>query len=129
MPSADFPRTLPATNEDTSGPCFPITFADPAPNDLTRVDPGGVAEAKGTPIVIRGQVLDRHGDLADGAIPEFWQANAAGVYRTPATGDHADIDPWFHGYGRVRTASGTYTFRTAMTVARSGARRHMSSAS
>lgn len=105
---------LPATNEDTSGPYFPIYFADPALEDLTRLDPGLVAQAAGTPIILRGRVLDRHGDLAHGAMLEFWQANAAGVYRTPATEGQADIDPWFHGFGRLRTASGAYEFRTIL---------------
>jgi protocatechuate 3,4-dioxygenase beta subunit len=59
-------------------------------------------------------VVDRHGNLAHGAILEFWQANAKGVYRSPATHGHDDIDPWFQGYGRIRTASGAYEFRTIM---------------
>ncbi len=111
---------LAATNEDTCGPYFPIYFADPALEDLTCVDPGLVAQAAGTPIILRGRVLDRHGELANGAILEFWQANAKGVYRTPATQEHEDIDPWFHGYGRLRTASGAYEFRTILPGATPG---------
>ena len=112
--TSDLPNILAATNEDTSGPYFPIFFADPALEDLTRVDPGVVGQAEGTPIVLRGRVLDRHGDLAHGALLEFWQANAKGVYRTPAHANDAGIDPWFHGYGRMRTATGEYEFRTIM---------------
>ncbi|WP_341234757.1 hypothetical protein [uncultured Sulfitobacter sp.] len=111
---------LPATNEDTCGPYFPIYFADPALEDLTRFDPGVVGAAAGTAIILRGRVLDRHGELANGAVLEFWQANAKGVYRTPATEAHADIDPWFHGYGRLRTASGAYEFRTILPGATPG---------
>lgn len=111
---------LPATNEDTCGPYFPIVFADPALEDLTRVDPGLVGQASGTPIILRGRVLDRHGELAHGAVLEFWQANAKGVYRTPATESHDDIDPWFHGYGRLRTATGAYEFRTILPGATPG---------
>jgi protocatechuate 3,4-dioxygenase beta subunit len=111
---------LPATNEDTCGPYFPIYFADPALEDLTRFDPGVVGAAAGTAIILRGRVLDRHGELANGAVLEFWQANAKGVYRTPATEAHADIDPWFHGYGRMRTASGAYEFRTILPGAAPG---------
>jgi protocatechuate 3,4-dioxygenase beta subunit len=111
---------LPATNEDTCGPYFPIYFADPALEDLTRFDPGVVGAAAGTAIILRGRVLDRHGELANGAVLEFWQANAKGVYRTPATEGHADIDPWFHGYGRMRTASGAYEFRTILPGAAPG---------
>ena len=111
---------LPATNEDTCGPYFPIYFADPALEDLTRFDPGVVGAAAGTAIILRGRVLDRHGELANGAVLEFWQANAKGVYRTPATDGHEDIDPWFHGYGRMRTASGAYEFRTILPGAAPG---------
>jgi len=111
---------LPATNEDTCGPYFPIAFADPALEDLTCVNPGLVGQASGTPIILRGRVLDRHGELANGAILEFWQANAKGVYRTPATAEHADIDPWFHGYGRLRSASGAYEFKTILPGATPG---------
>lgn len=105
---------LPATNEDTCGPYFPIYFADPSLEDLTRVDPGLVGQAAGTPIILRGRVLDRHGELANGVVMEFWQANANGVYRTPATEGDDGIDPWFQGYGRLRSASGAYEFRTIL---------------
>jgi len=111
---------LPATNEDTCGPYFPIAFADPALEDLTGFDPGVVGQASGTRILLRGQVRDRHGELCNGVVMEFWQANAAGVYRTPATEGHADIDPWFHGYGRLRSATGAYEFRTILPGAAEG---------
>lgn len=111
---------LPATNEDTCGPYFPIYFADPALEDLTRVDPGLVGQAAGTPIILRGRVLDRHGELANGVVMEFWQANANGVYRTPATEGDDGIDPWFQGYGRLRSASGAYEFRTILPGAALG---------
>ncbi len=111
---------LPATNEDTCGPYFPIYFADPALEDLTRLDPGVVTEAAGTPIILRGRVLDRHGELANGVVIEFWQANAKGVYRTPATEGSDDIDPWFYGYGRMRSVTGAYEFPTIMPGAAEG---------
>jgi protocatechuate 3,4-dioxygenase beta subunit len=59
-------------------------------------------------------VLDRHGDLANGVVMEFWQANAKGVYRNPSSAGHPDIDPWFDGYGRLRSDTGAYKFRTIM---------------
>ncbi|KEJ88881.1 hypothetical protein [Sulfitobacter donghicola] len=113
-------NSLPPTNEDTCGPYFPIYFQMPALENLTRFDAGIVGQASGTPIILRGRVLDRHGDLANGAILEFWQANAKGIYRTPATMGEEDIDPWFDGYGRQRTASGEYEFRTIMPGAADG---------
>lgn len=111
---------LPATNEDTCGPYFPICFEDPSLEDLRHVDPGLVGQAAGTPILVRGRVLDRHSELANGVVMEFWQANAAGVYRTPATLGQDDIDPWFHGYGRLRSATGAYEFRTILPGAAPG---------
>jgi len=111
---------LPATNEDTCGPYFPIYFADPSLEDLTRVDPGLVGQASGTPIILRGRVLDRYGELANGVVMEFWQANANGVYRTPVTEGDDGIDPWFQGYGRLRSASGSYEFRTILPGAAPG---------
>ncbi len=103
---------LPSTNEDTCGPYFPIYFRDESLEDLTQIDPGVTAGASGEHIILRGRVIDRHGNLANGAILEIWQANAKGVYRTPANVGDPDIDPWFYGYGRQRTATGEYAFRT-----------------
>lgn len=111
---------LPATNEDTSGPYFPIYFRDPTLEDLTHLDAGVIGKAKGTPIVLKGCVLDRHGDLAHGSMLEFWQANAKGVYRSAHHANDPDIDPWFYGYGRQRTATGVYEFRTIMPGATAG---------
>lgn len=108
------------TNEDTLGPYFPIYFQDDSLEDLTHIAHGVVASAGGTNIVLRGKVFDRHGDLAHGAILEFWQANAKGIYRTPATTNHPDIDPWFNGYGRIRSDTGEYTFRTILPGAADG---------
>lgn len=105
-------NTLPATNEDTVGPYFPIYFEDSALEDISLVHHGLAVKPEGTPIILRGRVLDRHGDLANGALLEFWQANAKGVYDTPNTSEHPDLDPWFHGFGRLRTASGAFEFKT-----------------
>lgn len=108
------------TNEDTCGPYFPIYFRDDSLEDLTRVDAGVVGGAQGQHIILRGRVLDRHGNPANGVVMEFWQANAKGVYRTPRTVGHPDIDPWFNGYGRLRSATGEYSFRTIMPGATAG---------
>lgn len=102
------------TNEDTCGPYFPIYFRDESLEDLTRVGPGVVAGAAGRHIILCGNVVDRHGNLASGVVMEFWQANAKGVYRSPANSGHPDIDPWFNGYGRLRSETGAYSFRTIM---------------
>ena len=105
---------LKPTNEDTSGPYFPIYFQDESLKDLTILGPGVVGGASGQHIILRGRVLDRNGDLANGVLMEFWQANAKGIYNSPANAGHPDLDPWFNGYGRLRSASGEYEFRTIM---------------
>ena len=105
---------LKATNEDTSGPFFPIYFRDESLEDLTVLGPGLVGGPSGQHIILCGRVLDRHGDLANGVLMEFWQANAKGMYSSPANSGHPDLDPWFNGYGRLRSVSGEYKFRTIM---------------
>ena len=105
---------LKATNEDTSGPFFPIYFQDESLEDLTVLGPGIVGAPSGQHIILCGRVLDRHGNLANGVLMEFWQANAKGIYNSPANSGNPDLDPWFNGYGRLRSASGEYKFCTIM---------------
>ena len=108
------PNLLKATNEDTSGPYFPIYFQDESLEDLTVLGPGIVGGPRGQHISLSGRVLDRHGDLANGVLMEFWQANSKGIYNSPTHAGHSDLDPRFNGYGRLRSASGEYKFRTIM---------------
>jgi protocatechuate 3,4-dioxygenase alpha subunit len=104
----------PATNEDTCGPYYPIPFCDDDRMDLVRFHPALVHRAAGRPIVLRGRFLDLYGDLAAGVLVEFWQANAAGLYRTPANAGHPDLDPWFDGYARCRANDGRFELCTVM---------------
>ena len=116
---------LAATNEDTCGPYFPIYFEDERLADLTKLHHGLVVEPKGERIILRGRVLDRHGLLANGVVMEFWQANAKGVYRNPEHADDPHLDPWFDGFGRIRTASGAYSFKTIMPGSVAGRAPHI----
>ena len=92
------PNLLKATNEDTSGPYFPIYFQDESLEDLTVLGPGIVGGPRGQHIILSGRVLDRHGDLANGVLMEFWQANSKGIFNSPTHAGHSDLDPWFNGY-------------------------------
>lgn len=114
MTDAPATNRLPPTNEDTVGPYFPILLDDPALHDLSRPLRGISQRPAGQPIRLTGRVLDRHGGLANGVVMEFWQANARGVYRTPATAGHPDLDPWFDGWGRIRTPTGAFDYRTIL---------------
>jgi len=105
---------LKPTNEDTVGPYFPINFSDPLLEDLTRFESGITGQAQGVPILLKGRLLDRFGELANGTLVEFWQANAKGIYRSPRHEGNSDIDPWFWGYGRLRAESGEFEFKTIM---------------
>ncbi|MBT5186107.1 MAG: protocatechuate 3,4-dioxygenase subunit alpha [Kordiimonadaceae bacterium] len=101
-----------ATNEDTVGPYYPISLCDNDSMDLTVIRSGIVHEPEGEKIIINGCVTDINGELANGSLLEFWQPNAAGIYRTPNNENHELIDPWFVGYARHRTKDGNFTLTT-----------------
>jgi len=86
------------TPGQTVGPFFALGLDRPEWADMTRGTP------RGERITIEGRVLDGDGAAVPDAVIELWQANPAGRY------DHAEdtqadkqIDPHFHGYGRVAT--------------------------
>jgi len=108
------------TNEDTSGPYFPINLVEPGLKNLTEFAPGTIAKPEGKAIVIKGSVRDKNNSLAHGVLMEFWQANTRGIYRSPFSQGHADIDPWFHGFGRLRSSDGNYSFKTILPGATPG---------
>ncbi|SPZ47766.1 Protocatechuate 3,4-dioxygenase beta chain [Agrobacterium tumefaciens] len=58
-------------------------------------------------------MLDERGHGVDGALVEFWQANAGGRYRHKKESYLAAIDPNFGGVGRTITdENGYYWFKT-----------------
>lgn len=103
---------LTPTNEDTLGPYYPMSFCDDDSMDMTKIRSGIINEARGDKIIINGSVIDKYGALAHGALIEFWQSNADGIYRTPETERHPKIDRWFYGYNRCRTGAGDFTLKT-----------------
>ena len=80
--------------------------------DLTKIRSGIINEPKGEKIIINGCVKDINGELANGCLLEFWQANSEGIYRTPDNETHPKLDPWFIGYARNRTPDGNFTLTT-----------------
>lgn len=98
--------------EDTVGPYYPYSFLDGDRSDLTRLHYGLSVGPKGRKIVLRGRLLDSDGQPVDDALIEFWQANAAGILRTPASDGDPDLDPFFDGFGRLVTTTEPFAFKT-----------------
>jgi len=101
-----------ATNEDTLGPYYPISLCDNDSMDLTEIRSGIINKPLGEKIIINGCIKDINGNLANGILLEFWQPNAAGIYRRPDTETHHKLDPWFTGYARHRPKDGNFTLTT-----------------
>lgn len=109
--------------EDTVGPYYPYSFLDGDRSDLTLLHRGLSVGPQGKPIIVRGRLLDCEGQPVEDALLEFWQANAAGILRTPAMQDDPRLDPYFDGFGRLITTLEPFTFKTikpGAIVAREG---------
>src|SRR6476620_6773309 len=105
-------NSLPSLGEDTVGPYYPYAFLDGDRSNLVVLHKGLSLRAKGQPIVLRGRLLDSDGQIIDDAVIEFWQANAAGVWRNPRNADNPDLDPHVDGFGRLITPAEPFEFRT-----------------
>lgn len=70
-------------------------------------------KTKGERITITGRVLDGTGTPLKDALVEIWQADAEGLYNSPAE-MRGQADPNFTGWGRCPTdmTSGEYRFET-----------------
>ncbi|MEZ5811996.1 MAG: protocatechuate 3,4-dioxygenase subunit alpha [Rhizobiaceae bacterium] len=66
--------------------------------------------AKGERITIEGHVIDGSGTPLKDALLEIWQADAAGLYNSPAE-TRGTADPAFAGWGRAPTDMDTGLFR------------------
>ncbi len=98
--------------EDTVGPYYPYSFLDGDRSDLTRLHHGLSVGPQGKPIILRGRLIDCEGQPVDDALLEFWQANAAGILRTPDKQDDPLLDPYFDGFGRLITTLEPFAFKT-----------------
>lgn len=110
-------KPLPESPSQTAGPyvhigCMPVFSGI---EGIYAEDPGSRlvdAETRGERIAIRGRVYDGDGEPLRDAVIEIWQADAAGVYASPADGRAAE--PGFAGWGRSACDfdSGEYLFET-----------------
>jgi protocatechuate 3,4-dioxygenase alpha subunit len=95
----------------TIGPYFPTAFSAGL-NDLTR---NRGRTAAGQHILLAGRVLEQGGVPTRNTILEFWQADAAGIFRHPLDPRASQADPGFAGWGRAATdKEGWYRIRTVM---------------
>ena len=104
--------SLPLSAEDTIGPYYPIWFVDDFSSDLTVAKNGIVCEPRGQRIVLSGRLVDKHGQSIHAGLVEFWQANAEGRYRTLKNAGEPELDPNFHGFGRLRTSGERFEYCT-----------------
>ena len=70
-------------------------------------------DAKGERIVVTGRIFDGSGAAVKDALVEIWQADAQGLYPSPAE-RRGQADPHFPGWFRqpVDGSTGTYRFET-----------------
>ena len=67
---------------------------------------------KGERITVKGRVIDGGGNPVFDCVVEIWQADANGIYNSPA--DHrSGVDPHFNGWGRQAAGNkGEFSFDT-----------------
>ncbi|WP_323687909.1 protocatechuate 3,4-dioxygenase subunit beta [Rhizobium sp. AN69] len=105
--------SLEGTKSEITGPVFGHSLLNELDNDLilNYARPGEMPI--GPRILVHGRVLDERDRGVDGALVEFWQANAGGRYRHKKETYLAAIDPNFGGVGRTITdENGYYWFKT-----------------
>jgi hydroxyquinol 1,2-dioxygenase len=99
------PRPQGATPNTLAGPFYRADAPDLALGaDLSR-------DGLGTPLAVRGRVVDLAGTGLGGAVVEVWQANGAGKYEN----QEPDRQPEHNLRGRFRAdAQGRFAFRSVM---------------
>ena len=113
------------TPAQTAGPFYPGTLPSEYDNDLMRVA-GAPRAARGTVMMLTGEVLEVSGAPVADALVEIWQCDAGGRYHHPRDRRAVAPDPGFQGYGQHRTgADGGYRFRTLRPVAYPGRTPHV----
>jgi len=114
---------LPPTPSATEGPFYPIEIPEDSDNDLLWVM-GHEAPASGRLAFVRGRVMDRAGQIVDGARVEIWQCDNQGVYHHSRHRGTPDNN--FQGFGAMATdRDGAYFFRTIAPTPYSGRTPHI----
>lgn len=111
-----FAEELTRTPQQTEGPYYPDQMPLDQDNDLLVIN-NSVTTALGTPLHLKGQVLDTARNPIRNAIVEIWQCDANGYYIHTDDFSRSKNDLNFQGYGRFQTDSkGRYFFRTIKPV-------------
>ena len=104
------------TPRQTAGPFYPERLPLDTDNDLVRINDDDV-QAAGDVTWVSGRILDASGRPLRGAQVEIWQVDRNGVYLHSRSGNRAQRDAGFQGYGRAMTGdNGEYVFRTVKPV-------------
>ncbi|WMT85446.1 protocatechuate 3,4-dioxygenase subunit alpha [Pelagibacterium sp. 26DY04] len=71
-----------------------------------------VSDVKGERITVKGRVIDGGGNPVFDCVVEIWQADANGIYNSPAE-HRTGVDPNFVGWGRQAAGgNGEFSFET-----------------
>lgn len=112
-----FAEALSTTPRQTEGPFYPDKLPLDTDNDLIRVN-DSITPAVGEITHLTGQVFDKSGQPASGAVVELWVADTNGCYihgGGAARGNDRDAN--FQGFGRFLTGKdGRYYFRAIKPV-------------
>ena len=120
-----FADELSRTPAQTEGPFYPDKLPLDTDNDLIVVN-DALTPAVGEITHLGGRVLDTNGDPIRNALVEIWQCDQHGAYLHSGTGNRANRDKIFQGFGRFLTgSSGEYYFRTIKPVKYPGRTPHI----
>lgn len=112
-----FAEALSLTPHQTEGPFYPDKLPLDTDNDLVRLN-DSTTPAVGQITHVTGQVIDKDGTPASGAVVELWVADANGCYiHSGGAARGQERDPNFQGFGRFLTGKdGRYYFRAIKPV-------------
>lgn len=120
-----FAEELIRTPRQTEGPFYPDHLPLDTDNDLIIVN-DSLTPAVGEVTYLSGRILGPSGEPIRGALVEIWQCDHSGAYLHSRSGQSAQRDPNFQGFGRFLTGSnGEYLFRTIKPVPYPGRTPHI----
>lgn len=124
LPGA-YAEALVQTPRQTEGPFYPDKLPLDTDNDLIILN-NALTPAVGEVTYLSGRVLGANGSPVRNALVEIWQCDSHGAYLHTKSGNRANYDTNFQGFGRFLTgSSGEYLFRTIKPVSYPGRTPHI----